>query len=55
MIGLELTEGTHDVSFSYHNTAFSLGWKISLGCAVIFGIIALLVYKPKRYKGKYEQ
>ena len=55
MIGLELTEGTHDVSFSYHNTAFSLGWKISLGFAVTFGIIALLVYKPKRYKGKYEQ
>ena len=55
MIGLKLTEGAHTVAFTYHNAAFSLGWKTSLGCAAIFGACALLVYKPKRYKGKYEQ
>ena len=55
MIGLNLTKGTHTVEFSYHNSAFALGWKISLGCAMIFGVITLLVYKPKRYKGKFEK
>ena len=53
MIALNLTEGTHDVEFTYHNAAFALGWKITLGCALLFGAIALLVYKPKRYQGKY--
>ena len=55
MIGLELTEGLHTVTFTYHNDAFSLGWKISLGCALLFAAAALVYYQPFRKKGKYER
>ena len=55
MIGLKLTEGSHNVVFTYHNAAFSLGWKISLGCAVAAAVIALVFYPVKRKKGKFEQ
>ncbi len=60
MIAVPVTEGYHTVSFTYHNAAFSLGWKISLGCALIFGALAMLVYKPdwkhmKPSKGKFEK
>lgn len=55
MIGLKLKEGYHEITFSYRNAAFSLGWKISLGCLIIFIGACLLVYKPKPRKttGKY--
>ena len=46
MIGVELTEGFHTVRFVYRNAAFSLGWKISLACAAIFGGLVWLIYKP---------
>ena len=46
MIGVRLTEGQHTVTFRYHNAAFSLGWKISLGCAAVFLLLVQLVYKP---------
>ena len=36
MIGLDLTEGQHSVSFRYHNVAFALGWKLSVACAAVF-------------------
>ena len=36
IIALLLPEGEHTVTFRYHNGAFSLGWKLSLACAVIF-------------------
>ena len=39
MIGLQLTEGEHTVSFRYHNAAFSLGWKITAVCAAIFMLL----------------
>ena len=55
MIGLKLTEGTHTIRFTYYNEAFSLGWKISLGCALVFAAIALVVYQPRKRKGKYER
>jgi len=61
MMGVELTEGTHTVTFKYHNDAFSLGWKISLVCLLIFGCLTYLAYRPwfdnlfKRKKGKYEK
>lgn len=57
MCGLIVTEGEHTISFTYHNAAFSLGWKISLGCLVIFVILYLCFYQPslKRKKGKYEK
>ena len=62
MVGLQLTEGTHTVSFSYHNKAFSLGWKISLGCLAVFLMLVQLVYKPewrrpapKKAQGKFQR
>ena len=67
MIAVELTAGTHEITFTYHNAAFSLGWKISLGCAVVFGVLVWAVYKPDlrklapnksqkwAKKGKYEK
>ena len=62
MLALDLTQGLHQVRFAYRNGAFSLGWKVSLACAVIFGLTAWLVYKPNLSKlckspkrGKYQK
>ena len=63
MVGVELTEGTHTVTFSYHNAAFSLGWKISLGCMILFLLLVQAVYKPdwrsfvrnRQKPGKYQR
>ena len=40
MIGLDLTEGYHTVTFRYENRAFSWGWKISLFSSVVFAAIS---------------
>ena len=55
MVALHLTEGFHEITFVYRNRAFSLGWKISLGCALIFGALTYVAYfrKRLRYRGKY--
>ena len=58
MIGVELTEGEHTVTYVYRNAAFSLGWKISAVCAGIFLILYVITYKPKlpkHVKGKFEK
>ena len=57
MVGLLLAKGAHTIRFEYHNGAFSLGWKISLACFVIFAGCYFAMYKPKlqRKKGKYER
>ena len=62
MTALELTEGTHRVVLTYRNGAFSLGWKVSLVCAAIFGLTAWLVYRPDlselrkpQKRGKYQK
>ena len=57
MVAVPLTQGDHTLVFRYENEAFSLGWKISLVCLLIFAGISLWVYYPKlhRRKGKYEQ
>ena len=55
MIGVELTEGSHSVVFTYHNDAFALGWKVSLGCLVAFAAAALLIYRTPRKRGKFER
>ncbi|MBQ7800858.1 MAG: YfhO family protein [Oscillospiraceae bacterium] len=55
MVGVLLTEGTHEIRFTYHNAAFSLGWKISLCCAVVFAVLAYAANQPKLQKGKYEK
>ena len=46
MVALELTGGEHEIVFTYHNSAFDLGWKVSLLCLLIFAGIILAVYKP---------
>ena len=52
-----ITEGEHTVSFRYENKAFSLGWKITLGCVVVLLAVAIPVYYPKLKpkKGKFEK
>jgi len=57
MVGLLLSEGTHSIRFIYRNASFALGWKVSLGCFIVFAVIAIVVYTPtiQRKKGKYER
>jgi len=58
MIGVELTEGEHNVVYVYRNGAFSLGWKISLACTLVLLAAWWFVYKPKiptQGKGKFEK
>jgi len=55
MVGVPLTEGSHTVTFVYHNAAYSLGWKVTLVCALIFSAIALSAYRVKIKKGKYQK
>ena len=47
MVGVMLTEGSHTVSFTYRNAAFSLGWKVSLGCLAVFLLLVKVIYNPK--------
>lgn len=63
MVAVELTRGYHEIRLVYCNAAFSLGWKISLGCAGIFAALVIWIYKPyekkrlprkKRSKGRFE-
>ena len=46
MVGLLLPEGDHTVTFHYRNPAFSLGWKISLVCLLIFLWLTWSIYRP---------
>ena len=57
MIGIPVTEGSHTVTFTYHNSAFSLGLKISLVCLVVFLGLYYAAYQPtfKPKRGKYEK
>ena len=57
MSGLLLPEGNHTVAFYYHNTAFSLGWKVSLLCVLVLAGLYLAVYQPafSKRKGKFER
>ena len=55
MVAVPVTEGHHEITFVYRNGAFAWGWKISLGCLMVFGSLTYLAYFRKRlhYKGKY--
>lgn len=46
MVGLVLTEGNHEVVFTYKNESFSMGLTISLACTAIFIALYLSIYKP---------
>ena len=50
MMAVMLTEGEHTVTFTYKNVTFSLGWKITLLCAVVFGATLLIYYPDLRRK-----
>lgn len=41
MIGVMLTEGTHQIEMRYENAAFRLGARISGGCALVFAIFTI--------------
>lgn len=51
MCAVELTEGSHTVSFRYHNSALSLGWKITLVCVLAFLLIVFLKHRPYTHPG----
>ena len=55
MVGLILPAGKHTVTFAYKNKMFSLGWKISFACLLVFGGLYYSAYKPKRRTGKFEK
>ena len=54
MMGVMLTEGKHLVEYTYRNGAFALGWKISLLCAAVFGVLALKT-APAKKRGKFQR
>jgi uncharacterized membrane protein YfhO len=53
MAAVYLTEGTHEVTFTYRNRAFELGWKISLGCVLVFLILCYVGNQRRAAQGKY--
>ncbi len=55
MVGVPLSAGSHTVSFRYHNAAFSLGWKISLACLLVFAGLAGWSYRSRFRRGKFEK
>ena len=59
MAAVPLTQGSHAVSFSYENPAFSLGWKVSLGCVSVLALLSWLnrgrpLPGKKNKRGKFE-
>ena len=54
MIGVELPAGDYQIQFRYENSAFQIGWKISLVCFLAF-CVTLCLYHPNRRRGKYEK
>ena len=55
MVGVELTEGDHTVTFTYENAAFSLGWKISAVCTLLFIVMVYVNHQLHVRKGKYQK
>ena len=54
MVSVPLTQGSHTVEFVYRNTAFTLGWKISAICLLLFATTAPLYYRTRK-KGRFEK
>lgn len=55
MTAVMLSEGTHEVRFYYRNDAFSLGWKITLACIAILGVLIWFCRLRTTPKGKFER
>ena len=47
MLAVQLSEGRHALCFTYENEAFSLGWKVSMICLLIFLAITVVVYRKR--------
>ena len=47
MLSLPLTAGSHSIQLTYHNAAFTLGWKLSLACAAVFVVLTLTCYRSE--------
>ena len=47
MIALEMTEGTHTVSFRYKNPSFTLGLLITIGCILV---LVAIIYLDRRFR-----
>ena len=45
MVALNLTEGDHDIVFTYRNKSFSLGLAVSLVCLAVFLVLVYLQHK----------
>jgi len=52
MVGLILPEGEHTVTFTYKNSTFNLGWRISLACFAVFTGLSIWFYLPQQKKKK---
>ena len=62
MVGVMLTEGEHQITFTYVNKVFNTGLCISIAALVIFVGLWILFYKPKFHlpfkkikKGKFQK
>lgn len=55
MISVPLSKGLHSIEFVYSNSAFSVGWKVSLLCTVIFVGLSLWMYPSWKKNGKFSQ
>ena len=57
MVGVLLSEGYHQVSFTYQNKAFSIGWKITVVSLLIFLALYWFYYRPsiKESIGKFQK
>ena len=57
MVGLLLTEGEHSIRFVYENQAYTIGFIVTIGFAVVFASLYWAFYRPvfKRKRGKYER
>ena len=58
MIAVELTEGQHELVFSYYNRSFDLGRWVTVLFALIFILLTLVWYNQKgkpMHKGKFQK
>ena len=55
MVGLQLTEGKHTITFRYRNDSFRMGLLISIGCMLLFAAIIVGDRYMRNRKGKYHQ
>ena len=58
MLGVPLQEGNHEITFRYENPAYSLGWRISLLCFSLFGLLIVLDLHrnvKKQSRGKFSK